>query len=329
MNLCFYGLRVCVAGEWPEAVAELGRDFAWFAAGEPVRADVEIVVERRAPDFDSLDGNRAASFITPRNVVYQQGDRSLIDYFGKALSIYERRRDRLLVQGEDLDLVHEAAYLFVLSRVGEHLERIGLPRLHALGLSGHGGAVAVMLPSGGGKSTLAVSALRAGGVKLLSEDSPLIDRHGMLHPFPLRIGVNPGDADRLPSGSTRTIARMEFGPKTLLELDTVGDRIEPRAKPLQHLVLGVRTLGTDASLEPLPRRSLAGPLLRECVVGVGLYQGMEFILQRGLRDVASKLGPARVRAGCAAAALAHARTWRLRLGRDHASNWSALAPLLS
>ena len=46
-----------------------------------------------------------------------------------------------------------------------------------------------MLPSGGGKSTLALRALRDEGT-LLSEDSPLLDRRGRLHPFPLRIGIN-------------------------------------------------------------------------------------------------------------------------------------------
>jgi hypothetical protein len=71
------------------------------------------------------------------------------------------------------------------------------------------------------------------------------------------------------------------------------------------------------------------PLLRECVVGVGLYQGMEFVLQRGLRDVSRKLGPAGIRAACAVGALAQAQTWRLTLGRDREANWAALAPLLA
>jgi hypothetical protein len=244
------------------------------------------------------------------------------------LSIYDRGAGRLVIQGEDQDLVHEAAYQFILSRVGTHLEEIGLPRLHALGLSGPQGAIAVLLPSGGGKSTLAVSALLSGEVKLLSEDSPLIDRRGTLHPFPLRIGVNCGDGHRLPAGKTRTLKRMEFSPKTVLDVEALAGRMESRPRPLRHLVLGQRTLARHARLESIPRRALVGPLLRECVVGVGIYQGMELILQRGLRDVAGKLVPAKVRATCSAMALASAQTWRLRLGRDHEENWAALSRLL-
>jgi hypothetical protein len=69
-------------------------------------------------------------------------------------------------------------------------------------------------------------------------------------------------------------------------------------------------------------------MLREAVVGVGLYQGMEFVLQRGLRDVPNQARPALTRAACCAAALRNSSVWRLTLGRDHDANWQALQPLL-
>jgi hypothetical protein len=218
----------------------------------------------------------------------------------------------------------------VISRVGEHLDTRGLPRLHALGLAGAQGAVAVLLPSGGGKSTLALRALRHGDpVRLLSEDSPLMDRDGRLHPFPLRIGFNATDAVELPGAKLRTLERMEFHSKVAVEVESFADRIEPHPQPLRHLVIGRRTLGTDARLDPLPRRAAASTLFREAVVGVGLYQGMEFVLQRGMRDVLSQAGPAWTRASACAALVARARVWRLTLGRDHDRNWSELERLLT
>ena len=50
--------------------------------------------------------------------------------------------------------------------------------MHGVGLVGGQGGVVVMLPMGGGKTTIALRALREDGVRLLSEGSPLIDRHG-------------------------------------------------------------------------------------------------------------------------------------------------------
>ena len=326
-SLAVYGLDIGLRGDWPEVLEELALDFAWFPARAGQGAGLEVEVQRRPPEYDRF-GELAATYVTPRNVVFQHDGGRVVDYFGRALSVLDPAGTRLLVQGEDRHLVHEAAYQFLLSRIGEHLDSRGLPRIHALGLAGRQGAIAVLLPSGGGKTTLALQALREDGARLLSEDTPLLDRRGMLHPFPLRIGVNATDAARLPAGSVRELERMEFHPKLVLEVDAFANRIEPEPVPLRHVVIGRRSLGREARLEPAPRSAAVGPLLREAVVGVGVYQGMEFVLQQGMRDVVGKLGVAGTRARCCAAALARARVWRLTLGRDHERNWAAIRPLL-
>jgi len=322
-----YGLDLGVEGDWPEVIDSVAKDFAWFTTDAVGAGAERVIVERRPPDFDAL-GPLEASFVTPRNVVYSDGDRQVVDYFGKALCVVDRRAGTATIQGEEAHLVHEAAYLYLLSRVGEHLDRTGFTRLHALALSGAQGGVAVMLPSGGGKSTLAVRALRDEEVTILSEDTPLLDRRGVLHPFPLRIGVNATDAETVPEAGVRRIERMEFHPKLVLDLDAFADRIEHESRPLSHIVVGRRSLGMTATLEPLSRRVAAGAMFREAVVGVGVYQGMEFVLQRGMRDVAGKAGIAASRAACCAAGLRGARVWRLTLGRDHDANWEALSALL-
>lgn len=323
------GLRIEVNGAWTEVIDAVSADFAWFAAGDRsgVAPDVSVEIVQGAPDFDSL-GDVTASFVTPRNVVYQTAEKTIVDYFGKAVSVLDRASGVLTISGETAHLVHEAAYQFLLSRIGEHLDRIGLVRLHGLGLSAPGGAVVVMLPSGGGKSTLALMALEDENVRILAEDTPLLDRSGTIHPFPLRIGINATDAERLPPGSVRRIERMEFHPKLALDLDAFRDRIDPAPRPLRHIVIGRRSLGTTATLEPMPRRAATGPLFREAVVGVGVYQGMEFVLQHGMRDVLGKAGTAARRSRCCAAGLRGATVWRLTLGRDHERNWKALGPVL-
>lgn len=325
-----YGLRARICG-WREPVESVRLDFAYFEAREEASrpADVEIELVESEPGFDGL-GDPVASFVTPRNVVYQTARGTVIDYFGRAVAVLEREDDRatLRIEGTDEHLVHEAAYLYLLSRIGEHLDRAGLPRLHALALSGAQGAVAVLFPSGGGKSTLALRALQADGVRLIAEDTPLIDKHGYLHPFPLRIGINATDADRLGEGRVRRVERMEFHPKLALEVAAFAERIEREPQPLAHLVIGRRSLGSEASLEPLPARAAAGALLREAVVGVGVYQGMEFVLQHGMRDTARMLPIAATRARSCAAGLRRAKVWQLTAGRDHEHNWAALAPLL-
>jgi hypothetical protein len=324
-----HGLRILIGGDWSEVAEDLGRDFAWFRDGASGLAPhVVVEVERGVPDRERYAGVPQA-FITTRNAVFQTARQTVIDYFGPALAVYDRDRDRLVVRGEDAHLVHEAAYLFLLSRIGRHLDHSGLMRLHALGLSGRQGAALVLLPSGGGKTTLALRALRAPGIRLLSEDTPVLDRNGLVHPFPLRIGVNVSDRHLLPdSAQVRRIERFEYGPKLLLSLEAVRDQIERRPQQLTHLVIGQRSLASRGSLTPLPRRAVIGPLLRDGVVGLGVAQMVEYVLQRGARDLLKQGGVAAGRARTCAHALLHADTWRLQLGRDQEHNWAALEQLL-
>ena len=161
LELDVHGLRVRAGGDWPEVLSSLALDFAWFegarGSGAPTDADRRAPRARlRRPSRDARPrpSSRRATSST-------DGERTLVDYFGRAVSVYDRgpaRRSRS--RARTPHLVHEAAYHFVVSRIGEHLDRIGLARLHALGLAGAAGGVAVMLPSGGGKSTLGLQALR-------------------------------------------------------------------------------------------------------------------------------------------------------------------------
>jgi len=326
--LSVYGLGIRIESDWAEVLDALRLDFAWFVSDSPEQAaDVVVSIRRKEPDFDRFR-DATATFITPRNVVYQQPDETVVDYFGRALSVRDRRTGALEIEGEDLSIVHEAVYQFLISRLGEHFDSLGLPRLHGLGLAGAQGGVVVMLPSGGGKTTLGLRALRDGDVKLLSEDSPLLDRRGFLHPFPLRIGINATDAAVLPPGHVRRIERMELHPKFALEIHAFADRIEREPRPLRHIVIGRRSLGREARLEPLPRRAAVPTLFREAVVGVGIYQGMEWVLQRGMRDVVSQAGPFWTRTRNCTRGLARANVWRLTVGRDYDDNWAELQKLL-
>jgi hypothetical protein len=334
IKLEIYGLRVGVEGDWPAVVESVARDFAWFAGRRSgsvaagVAADLVVRIVRRKPQPERF-GHLAQAFVTSRNTVFQSGTETVVDYFGRALAVYDRAREVFVVEGEDEHLVHEAAYLFLLSRIGRHLDQSRLMRLHALGLSVPQGAVLVLLPSGGGKTRLALRALRDPDVKLISEDTPVLDPQGIVYPFPLRIGVNETDADLLPSnGEVHRIVRLEYGPKLLLSTASFADRIEREPRPLRHLVLGRRWLNGGGSLTPLPRRALIAPLVRDGVVGVGVAQMIEYVLRQGARDFLGQSGVAVGRALICARALARTQAWQLELSRDQQQNWDALAPLL-
>jgi hypothetical protein len=322
----FFGLPVSVRG-WPQIVEAVDLDFSWFRAPPADRIGLSVEVTAGSPNLDALPAVPAA-FSTPRNVVYQLGGRTIVDYFGRTVVILDRETRSAFVEGDQPALVHEAIYLLLLHRVGEHLDASGLMRLHALALAGRQGAAVILLPAGGGKTTLALRALRHGDVLLLSDDTPLLDRQGRVHAFPLRLGVSESVAVELPAEDVRRIERFEFPAKHAIRLEAFGDRISRAPHQLRHVVLGQRTLGREASLAPVPRRRAIGPLFRDGVVGLGIAQMAEYVLQRGWSDILGKGGVAGRRAAICARALANAQTWEAELGRDNERNWSVLEPLL-
>ena len=313
----FYGLTVRVDSPASALADEVRRDFTYFArAPQPVRQTIEMHLAP-AP-YDQLPALRA-SLISPRNVCYRDGARQYLDYFGRGLAIVDGVERRCTIYGEDADLVHEIAYLYLLSTIGQHLDAAALHRLHALGVSYHGHGVLLLLPSGGGKSTMALDLLRRPGFLLLSEDTPLIDRHGRIHPFPLRLGIRPGEAGEIPEEYLRTVARMEFDPKTLVDLDYLGDRIGTTV-PAAAMLVGERNAGDVAEIVPLGRPGACDALLKNLVVGLGVYQGIEFVLERGVWQLLAKTGVALSRTMSGFGLLRRAPAFRFVLGRNRERN---------
>lgn len=281
----FHGCTIAVDSTSSELVHEVGRDFSYFrTTGEAPQVHVRLHLT--APAYDQLPPV-SASVITPRNVCFRQEPLTYIDYFGHGLAVYNRQQQSCDIYGMAPDLVHEIAYLFTLSTVGQYLDTQGKHRLHALGVSYRQRGALLLLPSGGGKSTMALRLLREPEFLLLSEDTPLIDRRGWVLPFPLRLGVRPEQETGIPSQYLRTVRRMEFDPKTLIDIEYFHDRLGRAVEP-GCLLVGERNLGEVSEILPLSRRRAFKALVSNMVVGLGIYQGMEFLLERGLWEILGK-----------------------------------------
>ena len=308
---------VTLALEGPAQVLDpLARDFAWFAApgeGGEGRADVEIRASLSDPPPLPL---ARARMQLPASVVYDAGGARWVDYHSQARVRLEG--DRAEAWGRDPVRLAEIVYLLALSRIGERHDRLGLHRLHALAFSLHGRTCAVLLPEGGGKSTLALALLANPEVRLLSEDTPLVAPGGRILPFPLRIAVRDGTPLPFPAEHVRTFTRARHGTKQVLDLEAFRDRIG-EAAVLTDLLVGLRSTG-EPGVEPLPALALLPALSANLVFGLGLPQVVEYFLRGGLADVPGKSGIAFSRFGTALGLLRRARLGRLVLGTDAAEN---------
>ncbi len=324
----FHGVGVHAESDEQAFLQSVEHDFSYFLA--PMEeAAFHVTYENRQPDYDRLP-ELTCSLATPRNICFSDGSVAFIDYFGQGLNIYDTRENRCRIITEDLELAHEIAYLTILSRVSEALERKRLHRIHGLGIESAGRGTIVLLPSGGGKSTLALALLRRNHtIRLISEDSPLLTKDGKLLPFPLRIGIHPknlpADVD---SRFTRLDKRIEFSSKINIDIRYFGEQVCRRPTPASFLLLGVRSTGRRAQITPVSRRAVLRHVLMNSIIGVGLYQGLEFLLQKNFSESVRYAGIMLSRVRNNLVLLRHVRVFRFVIGRDEDQNCECLQEFL-
>lgn len=322
----FLGFTLEIEGDSSEAVWNAERDYAYFRVPvEAAAADALVELREEAPPYAQLPALPAA-FFTPRNVCYQNEGLTYVDYFGKGLAVHDRCTHRCVVYAEDADLLREIAYYYILSTVGEALDQSGLHRAHALGVTYAGQGLLLLLPSGGGKSTMALELLRQPGFGLLAEDTPLIDRTGRLRPFPLRLGVRPGGAVGIPEQFVRTVTRMEFDPKTLIDVEYFREQLPLPGAVVDpaYVLVGQRNLGAVSEIVPISRLRLFQALLKYVIVGLGVYQGLEFLLEHGTGDTLRLGATAFSRLGNCLQLMQRAPGYCFVMGRDRAANTETL-----
>lgn len=315
-----YGYRFGLTGDCRFALEGVAEDFAFFRseAGEAGALDVQLELREAEPDWDALPVSDAAVY-TPRNVVYRDGMDRILDFGGRGLGRFDERARRFRMESADPQLVYEAAYLFLLSKIGQALDGRGLHRLHALAMSFRGKAILALLPMGGGKSTLGAALLKHPDVRILSDDSPFIDRQGRSRAFPLRLGLLKGRESEVPEEHRRLIQRMEFGPKYLVNFSYFADRVDAEAAP-GLVLLGRRTLAQKGRLERASGREALRAMVPNLIVGLGLFQGLEYVLERSSRELAGKVGLGWSRLRNARALVKNSENYVFHMGRDVDAN---------
>lgn len=291
-------------------------EFAYFQVAQTrPQFTLELVL---APPPEGLLPQIPARAVSANSVSYDVDDVRWNDFHGKALSRYDYAQKKGVIWSADRDLLHELAYLMILSLTGKELDRRGFHKVHACGVRYQGRDLLVMLPSHGGKTTLLLELARRPGVELLSDDTPLVSPEGKVLPFPLRLGV-----DQVPAhltGPFPEFKRQHHSPKFLIPLDRLGAPLAQGAGGSVVLVHGQRgNLSTPGARRLSPLESLKG-LMEHMVVGVGLPLVLEFFVRHTLSDwgVLARIGWSRLRG--AMHLWRQGQSWSVTFGRDAVAN---------
>ncbi len=327
LRLSFYDFCIEIKSSDTATLEDIKLDFSFFIT-EKIKAQVSFEIFAQSPDYKDLPLLKA-SFYTPRNICYRDGDISFIDYFGKGLTIIDCRANTYKIYSSDPQLRHEIVFLSILSLVGQNLDSRGMHRIHALGIEAKARAALVLLPSGGGKTTLLLELMKNKELKLVSEDSPLVNSSGKILPFPLRIGVSyPDKPEGIPEDCLHLIERMEFGKKYIISLEYLKGRISRNALTPQFIICGLRCLGPHSEILPLSKYKALKELIKNSVIGVGLYQGLEFLLQQGLSGLFKESGVILSRLKNSFKIVSRAQTYLFVVGCDRKKNAETILKFL-
>jgi hypothetical protein len=313
----FYGFIIELTSSETKVIENIRRDFRYFetTSGNP-EVKVEIITE--APHYDSLP-EIAASTYTLDYLVYRSDKEIYTDYHGKGLRIWNRRNKEYRIYSDNPDLRHEIAYLTVLSAVGQYFDSMHIHRVHALGVSQNERAILILLPEKGGKTTLALRLIRTGKFKILSEDSPLITREGKILPFPLRMGILPGGEQDIPKNYLYETKFLRVGTKILVDLDYFADMISKPSLPWM-VFMGERILGNQSKIIPAGKLRASKEFVKNSVIGLGLHQGMEYLLGKNIWGTIGKSSLAFSRLNNSLRVLNHSKLYRYQIGHDFEKN---------
>jgi hypothetical protein len=283
----FYGIQVSVETACSELAHRLSSDFSFFEKDLQGPDELSIFAFSQGPDFSQIRGKRF--FKTSKVDVHEEYPIRYSRYGSSGMSVWDQAKNQACFYAEEVHLLHELVYLFILSRVGKRLDMKSLHRVHAACLNIDTTLVIAMMSSGVGKSTLASFLLEHAETSLYSDDSPLIDSEGEVLPFPVRFGL---EKDGLRPKSwekhdSYSLKRREYGIKTLYSLDELKTTIG--ASYRKKVILVGKRSGKNKS--EIIKGSVWSPLshvIKEGLIGVGLPILLEYFWQSGFEDFSLK-----------------------------------------
>ena len=327
ININLLNLSIVVKTDEGEVLQKIIDEFHYFLTDEKSYRKFTVNIHHEAPPkIQEL----IATKVLPHAIIYKHRREKFIDYLGKGQ--IHQKGNSYFIYSLDKDFLFEMAFLTIHSLFGDLAQKRDLHRIHALAGTYRNRDFILMLPSGGGKSSMLAEFLEDPEFKVISDDCPFIDKKGKIHPFPTKISLS-----KIPANSTLTdlpwhqFHRTLYPPKYVLSLSYLDNKVNDRpsdSRPI--LIWGVRSSYRSPVIMRMGPVETMKSLMENMVVGIGLPQIVEIFLNFNYVSDISKLFKSFFKRGWAAFHL-YMRSFHCKiiLGESVQKNCQAIKDLIN
>jgi len=317
----FYDLLVTVLCNDLQLIERLGRDFSYFKIDQISESD-------KINQLPFLKVNLTLGTLPKDD--FSKSKLRFLNYDNKLLAWIDFSKEEGDFYSEDLHLLHEIAYLFILTRVGKRLEKKGFYKIHASALRDELGVILCPMLMKGGKTTLFLGLLCQKNFQIFSDDAPLVDKRGRVLPFPIRIGMEKKETYTCFSQEDiYVLKRRRFGLKYLVDVRSIKNSIASSSEGTLTFWLCKRVTRPGCSLHKISRLRLIPLIFINMILGLGLPYAREFYLEGTLKDFLTLIKTGWGRSKAAFHLLKKAECYFVILGNVPLENAKYLASLRS
>lgn len=287
LKLNIYGFFIQIKSVDQEVLKKLKKDFNYFVVKEETKVEKTLSIKIQDHEEHLIPRNLKATKQTSNSIYFDKGNKRYNDYYGKATTIFNYKTETVDVYFKNKSFLHEITYLLILSRSAKFMDSVGLHKIHACSVKLNKKNIVFMMGSKGGKSTLFLELIRTSDIKIISDDTPVVDRFGNIRPFPLRIGIE--DKNKIFSyfpylrdEDTYEFKREYYSKKYLVPINALKNEVSVGLKTA--LIQGVRTTRDKPLLKKISRLEMFKFLIGHMIVGVGLPIILEYFIEHNLKD---------------------------------------------
>lgn len=284
--LDIYGYKIKCTCDNPVLFQNLKKDFQFFLCkSELEHLDLTVEAFVQKIPFEKIPKSTRPFIQNDKLIAYQQYYQQFYNYHYELLTIIDTKANSANIFSENKSFIHEMTYLFILSKSGKALELKGLHKIHGCGLSNNDNNILIMAPSKGGKSTMFLELLQSEQFSYFSDDTPLVDIKGQIHPFALRVGISSEkEYHYIDYNDLYSIDRKVYGTKHLIPTTAISRSIENCNQKKNILLFATRSNSETPFHQKLSFMMTIKELVPHFIVGIGLPMIIEFFLETKFRD---------------------------------------------